>query len=463
MTILKKRFNDKENNGNVWNDDDVARVDDSKEYDFLATAVKRRQLQEQEPIDINKSPSPRRRRGNQTIQFLLSAGNDNNDWIVQEEFDSVKTASQHAGLSESHMYLMLRQDRPLKNGIHKYVRVNRTAGIADKTLSSTTTIIPAKTATNVAGTMAENIRQDTTRMPTTAAVAPSSSKSRSDLLAKDLLRRLVLQEEAFRHLTMYTSGRAYPPEDGVRGRRRSGGMAMQAPSWTAREWKVVAQDLWQPQNTSVGGGMFPGRYYHHPHKRRLLRDGKTLILGYAFTRPSRNRCSLYACLEALRVARVWQRRKQKEHQAQWQAVTENPSCRCSSCCDIEIITDSNYCLGWLENTTRLYEWGSVPSKEDFCNQWTTMSTTVPPRLINTMASANANTRLLPSQQQQQLLPPLHQANPDILYPLAKTFYLWMKENNSSDHLVQVKFRKENYQRLGEAAHLASQLMYDTAK
>jgi mTERF len=451
MSILKKRFDGMENNGSVWDGDHGGRVDDSnKKYDFLATAVKRRQLQEQP--DINKSPTP----GKQVIQFLLSSGNGN-DWIVQEEFDSVKAASQHAGVSESHMYLMLRQDRPLKNGIHKYSRVNPTAPNTEESRPPCTRPdLPSKTATTAADTMG-SMSAVSQRMD---AASMSSTKARSDLLAKDLLRHLALQEEAFRHLTIYASGRAYPPEGAERGRRRSGGMALQAPSWSPREWKVVVQDLWQPQDKSVGGD---STHYQHPHKRRLLRDGQTLILGYAFTRPSRNRCSLYACLEALRVARVWQRRKQQEHLSQWQAVkTESPtSCgggHCSSCCDIEIITDSNYCLGWLENTTRLYQWGSAPSKDDFCDQWTTMSTAATPTPA-------------PREQQQQqhpiqrLPPPLHQANPDILYPLAKTFYVWMNEDNdsSSDHTVRVKFRKENNRRLGEAAQLASQLMYDTAK
>jgi len=88
-------------------------------------------------------------------------------------------------------------------------------------------------------------------------------------------------------LCIYTAGRAFPPEDTVRGRKRAGGIALQIRNWSTKEWGQTCSNLWK--------GL----------RLRLLPDARTLIVGYPYTRPSRPRCSLYACREALRVAKEW--------------------------------------------------------------------------------------------------------------------------------------------------------------
>ena len=102
---------------------------------------------------------------------------------------------------------------------------------------------------------------------------------------------------------------------------------------------------------------------------RILPDASTLIIGYPYTRPSRRRCSLYACREALRVAKKW-------------LLQQN-----SSSATITIACESNYALNLLLNSTRLFGWGSAASIEEL-----------------------------------QFNGPgeLYEANPDILYTIART-------------------------------------------
>jgi hypothetical protein len=58
---------------------------------------------------------------------------------------------------------------------------------------------------------------------------------------------------------------------------------------------------------------------------------------------------------------------------------------------------------------------------------------------------------------------LHQAIPDILYPLAKTYTQLLEGNSSISIVSNITFRKEVHPRLGEGAQLAARLMYDSVK
>ena len=118
------------------------------------------------------------------------------------------------------------------------------------------------------------------------------------------------------------------------------------------------------------------------------------------------------CREALRVATEW--------------LTQQPPCTQTA---IELVTDSHYVLDLLKNTTSLNEWGRHETRADF--KYTGPG-------------------------------PTHRVNPDILYPLARTHYHLVVESHRN---VTIKFRRalheEHTRRLGEAARLAAQLMYDS--
>jgi hypothetical protein len=106
------------------------------------------------------------------------------------------------------------------------------------------------------------------------------------------------------------------------------------------------------------------------------------------------------------------------------------------------MTDSNYCLDLLGNATQILEWAKMETKEEFYSNFNGPG-------------------------------PLHFGNPDILYPLSRTYFRLHDDHNntayknSSDPLsksvVQVQFQKETLNRLGDAAQLAAQLMYGSVK
>ena len=58
---------------------------------------------------------------------------------------------------------------------------------------------------------------------------------------------------------------------------------------------------------------------------------------------------------------------------------------------------------------------------------------------------------------------IYQLNPDILFPLAKTYSQMLKGDNRLPTVSSITFRKENYVRLDEAAKFAARLMYDSSK
>ena len=87
------------------------------------------------------------------------------------------------------------------------------------------------------------------------------------------------------------------------------------------------------------------------------------------------------------------------------------------------------CVERLENTALLREWGKAKTRNDLVVDG--------PEL-------------------------LHQLNPDILFPLAKT-YNELLEGNFSRLVSGITFRQETNRRLAEGAELAAKLMYDSAK
>ena len=70
-----------------------------------------------------------------------------------------------------------------------------------------------------------------------------------------------------------------------------------------------------------------------------------LSLGYPYTRPSRNRCGLYVCREALRLV------------SQLLLLNSEDELR-ESTIHLDIFTDSNYAFNLLQNSTNVLRWGS---------------------------------------------------------------------------------------------------------
>lgn len=207
---------------------------------------------------------------------------------IDRSFANVQEAAEHAGLSKSYMYVILREKRVVDGRQYVFSHVEITQPLKRNGPTTRT----AQTALNV---------------ETEAMKAGPAEGS----LTRDVARLATLDPPPQHRITIYVSARAFPPEDTLTGRRRAGGIALYVPSWSTQDWKMVVSHVWRGQ-----------RY-------RLLKNSSTLLLGYPYTRPSYPRCSLYACREALRAARAWV----DEHFVVLGS-TLNPV-------EIEIVTDSN--------------------------------------------------------------------------------------------------------------------------
>jgi hypothetical protein len=266
---------------------------------------------------LNRSSAAKRARRTPKAVWLVPSDNEKGAAL---KFANASEAAIHACISTSNMYNVLRQGRLLQG--KKYVYANSTSLPA----ADNSDVLQTRKTTQIKATP-----ETTAKDPTTADTTPGIVS-----------------------LRICAAGRAFPAEDVARGRRRAGGLALFVPSWTMNDWREVCTNLWTEK------------------RMRLLPDGQTIILAYLYTRPSRPRCSLYACREALRAAAQW-----LDYQEEAKEM------------EITIETDSNYVLDLLQNTTQVLEWGRAPTKDAFCY-------TGPA--------------------------PLHQVNRDILYPLARTYY-----------------------------------------
>jgi len=321
----------------------------------------------------------------------------NPNGIHVQEFGSVKEAAIHANVSISNMYYVLRKAnsggwrRRGDDAVGQY-----TYAWLDQLETGSRS---ADSDNNILSSMS---RQSTTPLKNT--------------VSKDSPSR----EDAVQEFTIQTAGRAYPPEGVLRGRRRSGGMAFSVAKFSKDDWRNVVSSIWKGQ------------------KLQLLRRGESLILGYNYLRPSRPRCGLYAIREALRVARVY---CQEDFELQQETAEQADSPELPMVSKykykITVMTDSNYCLDLLENSTQIMEWGKWENKELFLK----------------------NFEFDNDQSKQQL----HTTSPDILYPLSRLYFRLRNKMDGDFEVTSIEFVKETRGRLGEAAQLAAELMYDSVK
>ena len=188
--------------------------------------------------------------------------------------------------------------------------------------------------------------------------------------------------DASLRIVVYVSGRTYPPDSSaeVRGIRRTGGMALTFPHIHSDPPEELAHRIRLAAEKSFGQIM------------PLNEDGEgtcygkgRILIGFPYLRPSRNRCELYACHEALKM--VGQLLKQES------ASLENETVQ------VNIYTDSDYAWNLLSNTTRLHAWGSIENEKDFIYDGPGSS---------------------------------WRANPDLLHPISRTYYRLMEQVDSDD-------------------------------
>jgi len=210
---------------------------------------------------------------------------------VVKEFATVAEAAEHAGMSASNMYKILRRDDSRVVGGERLSYVYGSAS-------------------------AKHLGTET----------PRRRRQRSPAVAAEITKKP--------SLVVYTSGQAYPPEATIRGRRRGGGMSISIPCWSGETWEAVltTSPIYKNRQMRLANAV-----------DTTATDGKMLLLGYPYTRPSRSRCSLYVCREALLLVREWMRLF---------ASSEHPR-------EIIIVSDSNQVVEALSRYHRMSASASV--------------------------------------------------------------------------------------------------------
>lgn len=112
----------------------------------------------------------------------------------------------------------------------------------------------------------------------------------------------------------------------------------------------------------------------------------TMLLGYPYNRPSKNRCALYACREALRLATEILHTNRADG-----ASDELKGCKIH----VDVFTDSNYAWKIVKNHDDLKRWGEATSRADFVYDGSL---------------------------------PKHTVNTDILYPLSRTYFRLVEQD-----------------------------------
>jgi len=196
----------------------------------------------------------------------------------------------------------------------------------------------------------------------------------------------------------FVSGGTYPSDDlnSARGRRRAGGLALHFP-------QVATNDVLNPKETirdSMVGHIQKkllekfrlsvtkafGMIMPEQFDGSIVKDG-LILLGFPYLRPSRNRCDLYACHGAIKV--VLQLLKQTSVEKDMRNMDV----------DIQICSDSSYSWKLLKNSQQVLRWGSASG-------------------IETFEFDGEGPRYL--------------ANPDLLFPLAKTMNRIVKSDVVDD-------------------------------
>jgi len=148
-------------------------------------------------------------------------------------------------------------------------------------------------------------------------------------------------------IVAFAAGRIFPHDDinTVRGRRRSGGIAIQIPQITedGEGFNARFQDA-----TRLSFGMIMPR----KENSKLIPQYGLVQAGFPFLRPSRARCDLYACHGALKV--VLQLLKQAAEETDLRHIDVN----------IIIYTHSTYAWNLLKDSESLLDWGSASIMED---------------------------------------------------------------------------------------------------
>jgi hypothetical protein len=319
-----------------------------------------------------------------------------------QEFSTGKDAAMAANISSTSMYTAIRTGKVISG--KRYIYWDEVSSFES---AATIRVREVLAAANIQGSIAQNATTITSKSSsllvgkTEASVFKdglSIKAGSADKVLKGIRPKRIEQDTGEKNrvedgrfnvsetgccLVVYVSGRIFPPDDAseVRGKRRAGGMAIAMPSLSPSFSKVFRQSC----EKCFSSQLLSTKNCAYDENG----SGFVALLGYPYLRPSRRRCSLYVCREALRVVRqLFLEVSEASKEAQACDYSGGEVCPRASM-HIQIVTDSNYVFELLQDTGELLEWGSKPSQRDFAftgevEEWT--------------------------------------ANTDILYPLSRTYF-----------------------------------------
>ncbi|CAB9513790.1 mitochondrial transcription termination [Seminavis robusta] len=259
---------------------------------------------------------------------------DNNHPI--NEFATVSEAAAAAGTSPSNMYSLLRQGRVFRKTNSRY---------AYETKDNT-----------------EEANEEDTK-----------DAGKGGGVRHDMSRLYDVTNAPHSFDCLYASGRVCPPDNAsqARGLRRVGGIAVAIPGMLSVSSTAIL--LQQAIDDCSQGQLL-----------RLKKNDGALsgaLLGYPLLLPSRRRCSLFACLVALRIVTRYvalltgaitkQQRNLGQPETGSNATISTSARRPSSVplpTHVDIVTDSTYAFGLLNDTARLLDWAMAPTQADFVYQ-----------------------------------------------------------------------------------------------
>ena len=222
-----------------------------------------------------------------------------------------------------------------------------------------------------------------------------------------------VQSEGVVHLSAWVAGAAYPPDsrDQARGIRRNGGITIYLPQ--AEDGVSGLESEFGPVASNCFTQLMPS-----DETNSTCLDQGRILLGFPYQSPSRRRCELYACYEALRLI-LYLLREEAHTNKDFRRLKYQ----------FDIYAASNYASSVLANITRLEEWGSCQSVDEFS------------KMDN-----------LPQQW----------VNKDLLYPVARTYWNMVKTGklSISFHHVVDGPQDETTRSLLQFARTAAKWQYD---
>jgi len=270
-----------------------------------------------DPVDSSKSAYVIKRKRQKVIEL------SNDGMTILRTFSSVNEAAESMNVSASSIYLACSKNGKVKKRLFRYAY--------------------------------DNDHENTSSVTTGTSLLPWNDNQlflSSDITLHGInsgLRDLFDPKASTVTLSLFVTSSIYPKDDIhlARGSRKAGGIAIHFPV----QGKDIGIQLRSCTEQSFGNTM--------PESETGSNFSNGLILcNFPYSRPSRNRCDLYACHCALKL--IYQLIKRA-----CLLRNNNVGDKMNLNVQVRIYTDSGYAWKILQDTNQVLKWGSVQSMDGF--------------------------------------------------------------------------------------------------